>query len=237
MLRLSVMLALTCALLGLPPSASIAASQSAATSIRQAVVLPYLQLRPTTASASELATGKLLIANRRLLDPNFAEAVILLLEYSETGAMGVIINHPTTVSLATVLSQVQALKERKDLVYLGGPVGREQILLLARVAQKPEDSKQILSNVYLVSSQTSLQQIVNQNDAALRLRAYAGYAGWSPGQLDAEVARGDWHIQSTDAATVFDTPADQLWPELIRRSEFEWAHNYQSHELAARTLH
>lgn len=235
--RLSVMLAFACALLGFPPSASIAASQSAATSIRQPVVLPYLQLRPTTASASELATGKLLIANRRLRDPNFAEAVILLLEYSETGAMGVIINRPTTVSLATVLSQVQALKARKDLVYLGGPVGIEQILLLARVAQKPEDSKQILSDVYLVSSQTSLQQIVDRHDADLRLRAYAGYAGWSPGQLDAEVARGDWYIQSTDAAAVFDTPADQLWPELIRRSEFEWVHNYQTHELAACTLY
>lgn len=235
MLRLSVILAFTCALLGFPPSASRAVLQSPAASISQPLVLPPLQL--AAASASELATGKLLVANRLLRNSSFAETVILLLEYSENGAMGVVINRPTTVSLATVLSKVQGLKKRKDFVYLGGPVGRELILLLARSKKEPEDSKKILSDVYLVSSQTSLQQLVGQSDAALRLRAYAGYAGWAPGQLDAEVAHGDWYIQSTDATAVFDTPADQLWPELIRRSEFEWARNHQTYELATRTLY
>jgi putative transcriptional regulator len=181
--------------------------------------------------------GKLLIANRRLRDPNFAETVILLLEYSQDGAMGVVINRPTTVYLATVLPEMEALKTRTDLVYLGGPVGRDQMLLLARTAQEPADSKQILSNVYLVSSQKALQQLVENNDPSLKLRAYAGYAGWAPKQLDAEVARGDWHISAADATLVFDTPADQVWPKLINRSEFEWTHNPQNNERTTYSLY
>jgi putative transcriptional regulator len=184
-----------------------------------------------------LATGKLLVASRRLRDPNFAETVILLLAYSQDGAIGVVINRPTTVRLATVLSEVEALKTRKDLVYIGGPVGRDQMLLLARTAQEPADSKQILSNVYLVSSQKALQQLVENNDSSLQLHAYAGYAGWAPKQLDAEVARGDWHISAADATLVFDTPADQVWPKLINRSEFEWTHNPQNNERTTYSLY
>jgi putative transcriptional regulator len=209
---------------------------------RSIVLFPNLPLttpqpQPVVAPVAELATGKLLIASRRLRDPNFAETVILLLEYSSNGAMGVVINRPTTVSLATVLSEVTALKKRNDLVYIGGPVGKDLMLLLARSPTKPEDSKQVLSDVYLVSSQTSLQQIIGRNDASLKLRAYAGYAGWAPQQLDGEVARGDWHIQSTDATAVFDTPSEQLWLELIRRSEFEWTRNLHGNERRTCSLY
>lgn len=195
------------------------------------------RLQSVVASVSELATGKLLVANRRALDPNFAETVILLLTYSQDGAVGVVINRPTTVPLTTVLSKVKALKNRKDLVYIGGPVGRDQLLLLARTTKAPEGAKQIVRDVYLVSGQDSLQQLVGQSDSSLALRAYVGYAGWAPHQLDAEVARGDWHIDAADATVVFDTPAEQLWPQLINHSEFEWAQNLQNHERTAYSLY
>jgi putative transcriptional regulator len=214
-------------LLGNPTTSQTATGQFATTSRLQAVV----------AAVSELATGKLLIANRRLRDPNFAETVILLLEYSQDGAMGVVINRPSTVHLATVLPEMEALKTRTDLVYLGGPVGRDQMLLLARTAKEPKDSKQILGNVYLVPSQEALQQLVANNDSSLTLHAYVGYAGWAPQQLDAEVARGDWHISAADATVVFDTPADQLWQKLIGRSEFEWTHNLQLNERITYSLY
>lgn len=195
------------------------------------------RIQSVVASVSELATGKLLVANRHALDPNFAETVILLLTYSQDGAVGVVINRPTTIPLTTVLSKMKALKNRKDLVYIGGPVGRDQLLLLARTTKAPEGAKQIVRDVYLVSSQDSLQQLVGQSDSSLKLHAYVGYAGWAPHQLDAEVARGDWHIDAADAAVVFDTPAEQLWPKLINHSEFEWTQNLQDHERAAYSLY
>lgn len=210
-----------------PATGQTATWRSAATTRLQTVVT----------SVSELETGKLLVAHRRLRDPNFAETVVLLLEYSQDGAMGVVINRPTTVPLATVLSEVEALKTRQEFVYLGGPVGREQMLLLARTAQKPKDVKQILNNVYLIPSQKTLQQIMENTDSSLNLRAYIGYAGWAPKQLDSEVERGDWHIHAADATLVFDTPADQLWQKLITPSEFEWTHNLQNNERPAYSLY
>lgn len=219
--------ALVITLLGSFTTGQTATGQAATVSRIQAVA----------PSVSELATGKFLIANRRLRDPNFAETVILLLAYSRDGAMGIVINRPTTVQLATVLSEIEALKSRTDLVYLGGPVGREQMLLLARTAQEPTDAQKILSNVYLIPTQKALQQLIGGNDSSLKLCAYIGYAGWAPQQLDAEVERGDWHIAAADATVVFDTPADQLWQKLINRSEFEWTQHLQSNERTAYSLY
>ena len=165
----------TFTLLSNPALGHTTPEQPSAYSLAHIVTAP--QLQSVVVSVSDLATGKLLVANRRLRDPNFSESVILLLEYSKDGAMGVIINRPTDIDLATVFSKVKELKKRKDLLYLGGPVGGNQVLLLACTTKGPKDSKQVLSDVYLVSSQISLQQLVGQGDASLKLRAYAGYAG------------------------------------------------------------
>src|SRR5262249_35641145 len=154
--------------------------------------------------------------------PSFAETVILLLEYSKDGALGVVLNRPTSVSLATVLPEIKALKKRKEVVSLGGPVGREQVLLLAYSSRPPQDSQQIFGQCYIVASPKALQRLIDAGNPALKLRAFAGYAGWAPGQIDAEVARQDWHLLLADAATVFDLAPDKMWPELSRESEFEW---------------
>jgi putative transcriptional regulator len=171
----------------------------------------------------DLAKGKLLVASRQLTDPGFAETVILLLEYSKDGAMGVVLNRSTAVRLATVLPEIKALKNRKDSVSLGGPVGRGQILLLAHSAKPPEQGQHIFGNCYVIASQAALLRLIGAGDPHIKLRAFAGYAGWAAGQLDTEVARNDWHVISADAATVFDSAPAKMWQELIRRSEFEWA--------------
>src|SRR5258708_5051749 len=99
--------------------------------------------RSRPAPAQTLAKGVLLVASKRLQDPGFAETVILLLEYSKDGALGVVLNRPTSVSLATVLPEIKALKKRKEVVSLGGPVGREQVLLLAYSSRPPQDAQHI----------------------------------------------------------------------------------------------
>jgi putative transcriptional regulator len=181
----------------------------------------HLQL--IAGAVGQLDKGRLLVANRRLSDPNFAQTVILLLEYSREGAMGVVLNRPTDIGLATVLPQIKALKKRKDTISLGGPVGRDQVLLLAQSPRPPENSHQIFSQCYIVASQTALLHLIGNGNPSIKLRAFVGYAGWASGQLDAEVARQDWHIMPADAATVFDVTPDKMWPELIKHSEFEWA--------------
>lgn len=183
----------------------------------------FSPIMPAGSSVTLLAKGQLLIANRRLSDPNFAHTVILLLEFGREGSMGVVLNRPTDVGLAKVLPKIKALKKRKDMVYLGGPVGRDQILLLAQSPQPPENSQQVFRQCYVVASQTALLHLIGNSNANVKLRAFAGYAGWASGQLAAEVLRGDWYLLPAEAKVVFDTAPDNMWPELIKHSEFEWA--------------
>lgn len=172
-------------------------------------------------SQSALAKGKFLVASRRLGDPNFAETVVLLIEYGESGAMGVVINRPTEAPLATLLPEVKGLQQT-DAVYLGGPVGRNQMIILVRSGNQPQESLQVFADVYTIAGRAALQQLIDQVGKSAKFRAYLGYAGWAPGQLAMEVTQGGWYILPADAATVFDKAAADMWPELIRRSEAEW---------------
>src|SRR6266849_8355944 len=133
-----------------------------------------------------LAKGKFLVASRRLGDPNFVETVILLLAYDEKGTIGVVINRPTEARLSTLLSEVKELQKRTDVVYLGGPVGRSQMLILARSNGQVEQSLRVFEDVYTVAGQRMLEQLIHEVGAQAKFRAYLGYAGWGAGQLDFE---------------------------------------------------
>ena len=172
---------------------------------------------------SELGKGKFLVASRQLGDPNFAETVVLLLEANqEEGAIGVIINRPTDVRLSTLLPDLKGLQQRTDLVYLGGPVAGNQLLLLTRSNSQPEGSHPVFKDVYTISGRPGLQRMLDEAGAGARFRAYVGYAGWAPGQLGLEVLRGDWRVLQADAETIFGKASSEIWPELIRRSEAQW---------------
>ena len=172
---------------------------------------------------ADLSKGKFLVASRQLRDPKFSETVILLIEYDRKGAMGLIINRPTKVRLSSALPEIEGLQQRRDTVYLGGPVATNQVRLLIRSSSQPEGARRVLEEVYLSSSRSVLQQMIDDADAQKRFRVYAGYAGWGPGQLDFEISRGGWHVLPADAGTVFDTAASEIWPELIRRTSVQWA--------------
>ena len=173
-------------------------------------------------SETELAQGKFLIAGRDLNDPNFSETVVLLVDYNQRGALGLVINRPTEVKLSTVLPEIEGVQERTDTVYMGGPVARGQMLLLIRSGSQPQEAHLVFADTYVSSSRAVLQRMVGGAEAGEKFRVYAGYAGWAPGQLDQEVARGDWYILQADAETIFDKAASEIWPELIRRGSVQW---------------
>lgn len=168
------------------------------------------------------AAGHFLIAKRSVSDPNFAESVILLLSYGEGGAMGIIINHPTEMRLKSAFPQVQELQRRDDRLFVGGPVSLSSILLLVRSKGKLERSQQIFGDVHVSSSMQVLREVAKGAGKTVRLRAYAGYAGWGPGQLDHEIERGDWLIAPADATTIFDTKPADVWSKLFDRFSVEW---------------
>jgi putative transcriptional regulator len=207
-------------LLGLSPRGRVFAGPSGLVPPSQDLVASPLasRLPPEMTPAS----GKFLVASRQLSDPNFAETVVLLIHYDRQGAMGLVINRPTTVRLATVLPELEGLQQRSDTVYLGGPVARSQMLLLLQSSSQLEGTRQVFEDIYLSAQRQVLQRLASEAETHGRFRVYAGYAGWAPGQLDQEVTRGDWHIVRADAAMVFDTAAAEIWPTMLRRSNLKW---------------
>ena len=176
----------------------------------------------TPGSREKLAKGKFLVASRRLRDPNFSETVVLLIEYGQDGAMGLVINRPSKVKLSTVFPDVKELKQRKDTIYVGGPVAVNQMLMLIRSNQAPAASNPVIENVYISSSWKVLEGLIKKANAEQRFRLFAGYAGWAPNQLDFERTRGDWHVLKADADSVFAHDPTALWQELIRRATVKW---------------
>lgn len=185
-------------------------------------LLPVKTAPDSRAPSFRPARGMFLIASRQLVDPNFSESVVLLLEYDAKGALGLIVNRPTGVQLTDLLPEVNELKERTDVVYVGGPVAKNRIVLLMRSQQHPADSGRVFANTYVSSSMETLKQAVALTRDGATFNAYVGYAGWGPGQLDGEVSRGDWHITPAEEAIVFDRASEDIWPELIEKNAGRW---------------
>jgi putative transcriptional regulator len=164
------------------------------------------------------ARGKFLVAGRAIVDPRFQETVVLLIGYDANGATGLIINRPTKAPLAEMLPSVPGLKKRSDVVYYGGPVEGQRLLMLIRSPEKPDESDNVFVNVYVSMSRKTLDSMIGAHKTQKQLRVYSGYAGWLPGQLDREISRGDWKIVNADADSIFEKESSEIWRELIRRS-------------------
>jgi putative transcriptional regulator len=170
----------------------------------------------------ELSGGRFLVAGREMRDPRFSETVLFLVEYSKRGAVGLIINRPTEVKLSSVWPDMEGLKDRKDTFYIGGPVNISQMLLLIQSSRQTEDSHKVFRDVYASTSMSTLRQLTERPASGERFRVYAGYAGWTAGQLEREISRGDWHVMDADVQMIFDRDPSDIWQELIRRTSADW---------------
>lgn len=178
------------------------------------------------ASVERLTAGRFLVAEEQVLDPRFARTVVLLIDYGPEGAMGLIVNRPGRVTIAEALPRLESLEGRQDRIYFGGPVQPEALLLLLRSEEAPDGFEPVLDDIYLGGGGAKLAQLIVSGVGEDRIRGYAGYAGWGPGQLDNEVRRGDWSIVPAAAAQVFDPAPDSLWKKLIERRKIRFAHGW-----------
>lgn len=165
------------------------------------------------------AKGRFLIASRELLDPNFVQTVVLLVDYSSEGAMGVVVNRPTKTRVAELLPELDEVQERDETVWVGGPVATWQMVLLARSTMAQEGTQIVFADVIFSGSSDVLKRLIGEDG---EFRIYAGHAGWAPGQLEREIDRGGWHVLPAKVDMVFDPAPHDLWPELIRRSSVQW---------------
>lgn len=163
-------------------------------------------------SEPEPAAGKLLVASEKLRDPNFNQTVILLLQYdSDDGSLGLILNRRTEV----LLTQVFPGKDtRKDPIYLGGPVDVRAVQALLRSPEKTDHTTHIIGDVYASATKSVIEKSIKAHAEPSRFRLYLGYAGWQPGQLEAEIKLGAWYVVNTANKAVFDENPDSLWLRL-----------------------
>lgn len=174
-------------------------------------------------AAKDLAPGSLLVASRKLGDPNFARTAVVLVQYGSGGAMGLIVNRPTATVLSAVLDSTSTRPNAKDPIFEGGPVGTDGLVALVKSSAAAEDARRVTHDVYLISSRSALDRKIASGARGDSLRIYAGYSGWGPGQLERELESGAWHIFRADAATIFDPDPERLWLRYIRRTELRFA--------------
>jgi len=197
--------------------ASLRPARQPASSPSRPTVLPIQFKNP-----KDLATGKLLVASRGLGDPNFAGTVILLVHYDADGVVGLVLNRRTDFPLSRALD-LKAAKDRSDRIYFGGPVGTRSVFALLESTAKAEGAEHVVGAVYLISSKTLFEQTISKQPDPALFHVYLGYAGWNPEQLRKEVELGAWFIFPGDAAVVFDSHPDSLWPRMIHKTELELA--------------
>jgi putative transcriptional regulator len=158
-------------------------------------------------------TGQLLLASPTLTDPNFQRTVVLVGVHSEEGAMGVVLNRPSETAVNDAVPQLEGTVEQ-DPVYVGGPVQPGSIILLAEFLDPAPIGLLVVGRIGFPAPETDIEQLT---DATERRRVFAGYAGWSGGQLEAELDQGDWIVHPAEPEDVFTDVPEELWSTVLTR--------------------
>lgn len=158
-------------------------------------------------------TGQFLIASDEMSDPNFHQTVVLIVQHSEDGAMGVVINRPTPTTVQEAWDKI-AGEDCKILgnVHIGGPC--EGTLSVMHTAEAHSDLP-VLQDLFFSASRDSIEQIISTH--ADNCRFFIGYAGWGCEQLENELNRGDWHLLPANVDLAF-SQAEELWQTLLKKS-------------------
>lgn len=167
-------------------------------------------------------TGRLLVATPLLVDPNFDRTVVLVLDHDEDGTLGVVVNRPTTVGVNDVLPAWTNLSVDPPVVFQGGPVALDSALGIASVlgSSEPLGWRRVYGGIGLVDLDAPPEVLAAELSA---FRVFAGYAGWSAGQLEGELAQGAWYVVDSEPDDPFTPDPTSLWHAVLRRQRGELA--------------
>jgi putative transcriptional regulator len=167
--------------------------------------------------------GRLLVATPLLSDPNFMRTTVFVAEHSDEGAVGVVLNRPSDTDVAGVLPAWGAAVTSPAVVFVGGPVQQEGALALARIGAPPlpDSGFQPVVDGFGVVDLEGDSALIAPHLAGMRV--FAGYAGWGPGQLDAEIAEGSWYVVDGAPDDIFCSRPEVLWRDVLRRQGGELA--------------
>ena len=167
-------------------------------------------------------TGSLLVASPTLGDDNFERTVVFVVEHDESGALGVVINRPSQVDVGSILPDWHLYAAAPQVVFHGGPVGRDNALALACLPvgadasdeAEPTGFRRIYGRLGLVDLDAPAEAVAAEVSS---VRVFAGYAGWEPGQLEEEIDEGAWFVVDSASDDPFQFDATQLWRDVLRR--------------------
>jgi putative transcriptional regulator len=161
--------------------------------------------------------GMLLVATPQLVDPNFADTVVLLLDVDEDGALGVVLNRPSPVSVSEVLEGWSDVVAQPEVLFQGGPVSTQGALAvgwLRDASDVPVGFREVSGELGVVDLDTPVELI---DGSLYGMRIFAGYAGWGAQQLDGEIEEGSWYVVPGTPDDVFREDPARLWRDVLRR--------------------
>ncbi len=165
--------------------------------------------------------GKFLVAARHLNDPNFFKTVVLIIDHNDEGAMGLVVNRPSSLSVAAALSHEFNLGSVDESVHFGGPVDREALFILHNSNNIECCKNAIVPGVFSVGTSSEFEQVLqgvsSKKNSGLSFRVFHGCAGWAPDQLEGEIDRGDWLMLNASAESTFHEDPYELWDLCFER--------------------
>ena len=168
-------------------------------------------------------TGNLLVATPLLSDPNFGRTVVLVVEHETSGTLGVVLNRPTEVQVSDVLEPWGELTSGPQVMFQGGPVALDSALavggmLAPSAEEEPLGWRRISTDASRGLGLVDLDAPPEVLAGEIRsLRIFAGYAGWSAGQLESEIEDGSWYVVEVERDDPFTADPGRLWRDVLRR--------------------
>ena len=167
----------------------------------------------------ESLSGMLLVSSPVLFDPNFRRTVLLMTHHDEDGAMGVVLTRPTDVRVVDAVAEASDLGDlpADDIVYTGGPVQPDTLVVLVELEDPEEVGEPIVGTIGFLPAG------LTPGTPTRRSRVFAGYAGWGAGQLEAELEEESWIVVPAEPDDVFADDPDELWKTVLQRKGGEFA--------------
>jgi putative transcriptional regulator len=170
---------------------------------------------------SDSARGKLLVAGPQLLDPNFWRSVVLIIEHSDQGAFGLVLNRASETTVGEAVPELEALIDPDEPLFIGGPVQPSGVITLAEFTEPDQRAMTAFDDIGVIG--TADAPLDEMADGVRIARAFVGHAGWGPGQLDTELEQGDWILEPARPEDVFSDAPAGLWSRVLTRKGGSYA--------------
>ena len=180
--------------------------------------------RPAPAEESEYLVGRLLVATPELEDPNFDHTVIYIMKHDETGAMGFVVNRPLARGpVAELLKGLGAESEGakgETILHYGGPVELQSAFAVLHTGEYAGKGTNVVGG-FAVTGNVEIVQAIARGQGPRQSLFVLGYAGWAPGQLEAEMKAGAWFSIPADESLIFEGSSDSKWERAVARRKIK----------------